>query len=338
MILVDTTIVSVANPAIKAALDPDTNNLDNVVWVTCAYLLAYAVPLLITGRLGDRFGPKRIYLIGLVVFTLASLGCGLSGTLELLIIARAVQGLGAALMTPQTMAVITRTFPPDRPRRGDGAVGRDRRCRDARRPAGRRPARRRLRLGVDLLHQHPGRHRRLRDGLDPRAEPADAPAPLRHPRASFLSAVGLFLIVFGLQEGEHYDWGVIWGPITVWGMIIAGVVVMGIFIWTQARTKSEPLVPLELFKERNFAVSQPGDRHRRLHRDEHVAAADVLHPARARPDPDPVGAAARSRWRCCPACSSPFAGKLLDRTDPRVPAGARPAAGRPDRCSGTRRS
>ena len=58
MILVDTTIVSVANPAIKAALDPDTNNLDNVVWVTSAYLLAYAVPLLITGRLGDRFGPN----------------------------------------------------------------------------------------------------------------------------------------------------------------------------------------------------------------------------------------------------------------------------------------
>ena len=109
MILVDTTIVSVANPAIKAALDPDTNNLDNVVWVTSAYLLAYAVPLLITGRLGDRFGPRTIYLIGLAIFTLASLGCGLSSTLTLLVIARAVQGFGAALMTPQTMAVITRT-------------------------------------------------------------------------------------------------------------------------------------------------------------------------------------------------------------------------------------
>ena len=64
MILLDTTIVSVANPAIKAALDPHTANLDNVVWVTSAYLLAYAVPLLITGRLGDRFGPKRLYLSG----------------------------------------------------------------------------------------------------------------------------------------------------------------------------------------------------------------------------------------------------------------------------------
>ena len=67
MILVDTTIVAVANPAIKAALDPNTANLDNVVWVTSSYLLAYAVPLLITGRLGDRFGPKTIYLIGLVI-------------------------------------------------------------------------------------------------------------------------------------------------------------------------------------------------------------------------------------------------------------------------------
>ena len=77
MILVDTTIVSVANPAIMAALDADVNS---VVWVTSAYLLAYAVPLLITGRLGDRFGPKSLYLVGLVVFTLASLWCGLSGT------------------------------------------------------------------------------------------------------------------------------------------------------------------------------------------------------------------------------------------------------------------
>ena len=90
MILVDTTIVSVANPAIKAALDPESNNLDNVVWVTSAYLLAYAAPLLITGRLGDRFGPKRIYLLGLIVFTLGSLGSGMSGSLDVLIVTRAV--------------------------------------------------------------------------------------------------------------------------------------------------------------------------------------------------------------------------------------------------------
>ena len=72
MILIDTTIVSVANPRIMEGLGADINS---VIWVTSAYLLAYAVPLLITGRLGDRFGPKKLYLSGLVVFTLASLCC-----------------------------------------------------------------------------------------------------------------------------------------------------------------------------------------------------------------------------------------------------------------------
>ena len=111
MILVDTTIVSVATPAIIEDLDAEVNS---VVWVTSAYLLAYAVPVLITGRLGDRFGPKNLYLLGLTVFTLSSLWCGLTGTIEGLIVARVFQGLGAAMITPQTMAIITRIFPSER--------------------------------------------------------------------------------------------------------------------------------------------------------------------------------------------------------------------------------
>src|SRR5213595_1842186 len=90
MILVDSTIVSVATPAIIRDLHADVND---VVWVTSAYLLAYAVPVLITGRLGDRFGPKRLYMSGLSVFTRASLWCGLTGSVEMLILARVVQGL-----------------------------------------------------------------------------------------------------------------------------------------------------------------------------------------------------------------------------------------------------
>src|SRR5213595_3930934 len=111
MILVDTTIVTVATPSIIEDLHADVNQ---VVWVTSAYLLAYAVPVLITGRLGDRYGQKQVYMIGLVVFTLSSLACGLTGSVEGLIIARVFQGLGASMMTPQTMAIITRIFPAER--------------------------------------------------------------------------------------------------------------------------------------------------------------------------------------------------------------------------------
>ncbi|MBO0980953.1 MFS transporter [Microbacterium sp. SD291] len=252
MILVDTTIVSVANPAIKAALDPETNNLDNVVWVTSAYLLAYAVPLLITGRLGDRFGPKNIYLVGLAIFTLASLWCGLSTTLEGLIVARAVQGLGAACMTPQTMAVITRTFPPERRGAAMGLWGAT---------AGMATLVGPLVGGllVDALGWEWIFFVNLPVGvigfvlawmLVPRLE--------THPHrfdvfGVVLSAVALFLIVFGLQEGEKFDWGVIWGPISVWGLIIAGIIVLAAFIVQQARTRSEPLVPLDLFRDRNFS-------------------------------------------------------------------------------------
>ncbi|SDL58664.1 DHA2 family efflux MFS transporter permease subunit [Microbacterium azadirachtae] len=252
MILVDTTIVSVANPAIKAALDPATSNLDNVVWVTSAYLLAYAVPLLITGRLGDRFGPKNIYLIGLTIFTLASLGCGLSGTLTALIAFRAVQGLGAALMTPQTMAVITRTFPAERRGAAMGLWG--------------------ATAGVATL-VGPLAGGLLVDGLGwewiffinlPVGVIGFVLAWFLVPRLQthehrfdvvgvFLSAIGLFLIVFALQEGEHYDWAG-W----IWTMIAAGVVVMAVFLWQQAKTRSEPLVPLELFRDRNFSVANLG--------------------------------------------------------------------------------
>lgn len=249
MILVDTTIVSVANPAIKAALDPDTNNLDNVVWVTSAYLLAYAVPLLITGRLGDRFGPKNIYLIGLAIFTLASLGCGLSGSLEVLIAMRAVQGLGAALMTPQTMAVITRTFPPDRRGAAMGLWGATAGMATLVGP-----------LAGGLLVDGFGWEWIFFINL-----PVGVigfvlawifvPALETHPHrfdvvGVVLSAVALFLIVFGLQEGEKFSWAP-W----VWTMIAAGVVVLAVFIWTQARTKNEPLVPLDLFRERNFSLA-----------------------------------------------------------------------------------
>lgn len=315
MILVDTTIVSVANPAIKAALDPDTNNLDNVVWVTSAYLLAYAVPLLITGRLGDRFGPKNIYLIGLAVFTLASLGCGLSNSLGMLIAFRAVQGLGAALMTPQTMAVITRTFPPTQRGAAMGLWG--------------------ATSGVAML-VGPLAGGLLVDGLGWEwiffvNLPVGVigfvlawilvPKLQTHPHrfdilGVFLSAIALFLIVFGLQEGETYDWGTIWGPISVPLLIGAGVVVLGLFIWQQAKTTSEALVPMELFRDRNFSFANLGIAtvgftvtSMSLPLMFFIQLARGLSPTESALLLIPMAIGA--------GVLSPLAGKLLDRTDPR---------------------
>ncbi|PWB98219.1 DHA2 family efflux MFS transporter permease subunit [Salinibacterium hongtaonis] len=252
MILVDTTIVSVANPSIMAGLGAGINE---VIWVTSAYLLAYAVPLLITGRLGDRFGPKNLYLTGLVVFTLASAWCGFAGSIEALILARVVQGLGAALMTPQTMAVITRVFPPDRRGAAMGIWG--------------------AVAGIATL-VGPVLGGVLVDSLGwewiffinvPIGVVAFimafkfVPSLSTHPHrfdilGVVLSAVGMFLLVFGIQEGESHNWGTIVGPITVPGMIVSGVVVLVLFVlWQAFNKRGEPLLPLALFRDRNFSLA-----------------------------------------------------------------------------------
>lgn len=252
MILIDTTIVSVANPRIMEGLHTDINA---VIWVTSAYLLAYAVPLLITGRLGDRFGPKNLYLIGLVVFTLASAWCGLSGDIGQLIMARVFQGLGAAMMTPQTMAIITRIFPPDKRGQAMGLWGAVAGVATLVGPV----------LGgvlVDTLGWEWIFFVNVPVGvvafvlawrLVPRLE--THPHRFDLPGVA-LSALGMFLLVFGLQEGESYDWGTIAGPISVWGLIIAGVAVLGIFVvWQAVNKKGEPLLPLGLFRDRNFSLA-----------------------------------------------------------------------------------
>jgi EmrB/QacA subfamily drug resistance transporter len=251
MILVDSTIVSVATPAIMRALDAEVNS---VIWVTSAYLLAYAVPLLITGRLGDRYGPKNVYLVGLTLFTVSSLWCGLTGSVEQLVIARVVQGLGASMMTPQTMSVITRTFPAASRGQAMSLWGATAGVATLVGPL----------LG-GLLVDGPGWEWIffinvpvgivafvLAFRLVPQME--------THTHAFDwvgvgLSAVGMFLLVFGIQEGESYDWGTISGLVTVPRLIVTGVLVMGLFVVWQSRIRTEPLVPLAIFKDRNFSLS-----------------------------------------------------------------------------------
>src|SRR5450756_34196 len=103
MILLDTTIVNVAIPAMSAGLN---TTLDQILWVLNAYILVYAVLLITAGRLGDLYGQRTLFAIGLFVFTLASALCGLSQNVSELIAARILQGVGGALLTPQTLSLI----------------------------------------------------------------------------------------------------------------------------------------------------------------------------------------------------------------------------------------
>lgn len=246
MILVDSTIVSVATPAIIEDLDADVNS---VVWVTSAYLLAYAVPVLITGRLGDRFGPKRLYLIGLTVFTLASLWCGLTTTVEGLIIARVVQGLGAAMITPQTMAIITRIFPAERRGKAMALWGATAGVATLVGPI----------LGgvlVDALGWEWIFFINIPVGIVGFALAWRLVPTLETRQHRFdwlgvvLSGAGMFLLVFGIQEGQQKSWAA-W----IWAMIGAGLIVFALFVYWQARNTREPLVPLGLFRDRNFSLA-----------------------------------------------------------------------------------
>src|SRR5579883_1620661 len=111
MILLDTTIVNIAIPSIIDALKA---SLDQILWVLNAYILIYAVLLITAGRLGDIFGQRTLFAAGLALFTVASAFCGLAQNTDQLIIARVIQGVGGALLTPQTLALITSIFPPER--------------------------------------------------------------------------------------------------------------------------------------------------------------------------------------------------------------------------------
>ena len=246
MILIDLTIVTVATPTIIEKLDASVNN---VVWVSSAYMLAYAVPVLITGRLGDRFGSKRLYLAGLTVFTLASLWCGLTSTVGALILARVVQGLGASMMTPQTMAIITRIFPAASRGKAMAVWG--------------------ATAGVAMV-VGPILGGILTDALGwewiffinvPIGVVAFAMAWRLVPSLPThehvfdwlgvaLSGAAMFCLAFGIQEGHQHNWA---GWIIA--MIVAGVALMVVFVLWQHFNKREPLVPLSLFADRNFSVS-----------------------------------------------------------------------------------
>ena len=109
MIMLDNTIVNVALPSIERSLHLKISELE---WVVTGYALTFGALMLTGGKLADLLGRRLIFVVGLAIFTLSSLGCGLAGSASVLIGARVVQGIGAALMNPATLSIITVTFPP----------------------------------------------------------------------------------------------------------------------------------------------------------------------------------------------------------------------------------
>jgi EmrB/QacA subfamily drug resistance transporter len=109
MIMLDNTVVNVALPAIQSDLQTDLSSLQ---WIVTGYALTFAALMLIGGKLADAYGRRLIFILGIAVFTLASLWCGLAGSGDMLIAARVVQGAGAAMMNPATLSIIAATFPP----------------------------------------------------------------------------------------------------------------------------------------------------------------------------------------------------------------------------------
>ena len=113
MSYLDNNIINVAIPAIERDLHLTTSGME---WIVSSYILVFASLLLAGGRLADVWGRKRVFLVGLAIFTASSLVAGFSGSVDVLVASRAVQGLGAALMTPTTLAIISATFAEGRQR------------------------------------------------------------------------------------------------------------------------------------------------------------------------------------------------------------------------------
>lgn len=247
-VMMDTTIVNVAIPNLVVDLGA---SLDHVLWINNSYLLVFGALLIVMSRFGDIFGPRKLFNVGLIVFGVSSVLCGLAQSPTQLIIARALQGLGAAMMSPQPLVLITATFPAN----GRGAA-----------------------LGVftsmvgfaavigptlgGVLVQFVGWRSIffvnvpivIAAVLLCLAFVPDLRLGRKH-RLDWggvvLATLGMLLVVFGLVEGERYDWGAIENSgITIFEVIAVGVVLLLAFIWWEWRQRaSEPLVPLRLFRD-----------------------------------------------------------------------------------------
>jgi EmrB/QacA subfamily drug resistance transporter len=252
MTLLDLTIVNIAIPRI---VDGVHASLDQVLWMLNAYSLGYAVLLITSGRLGDIVGPRRLFMAGIALFTAASTLSGLAGSANVLITGRILQGIGAALLAPQTMAIILAIFPVERRGAAFGLYGMLSGLAVVAGPT----------IGGLLVTDASWRwifFINVPVGIGVLAAATRLVPDLRPGRGHRLDLTGvalitaaLFCVVFGLIEGQRYDWGQVAGILSIPLIIAVGAVLLVIFFVHQARRqRDEPLVSFALFADRNFTV------------------------------------------------------------------------------------
>jgi len=252
MTLLDLTIVNIAIPNMISRLHA---SLDDILWVINAYALVLAVLLITAGRLGDLLGQRTVFFAGIALFTVASAACGFAPSPGWLIGFRAVQGLGAALLMPQTLAILTMVFPAERRGAAFGVWGAVAGVATIAGPT----------LGGLLVTAFDWRYIffiNLPIGIVVLVlTPFLIPDLRTNRKHSFdiggvlLASLALLSICYALVEGQKYNWGTITSFISIPLLFAVGVVLLVVFLWLQARRQDgEPLVPFALFKDRNYSL------------------------------------------------------------------------------------
>jgi EmrB/QacA subfamily drug resistance transporter len=247
MILLDVTIVNIALPHIMEDLKI---SLSSIEWIINVYVLVFAVLLLTLGKLGDLYGRRLLFLIGLIIFTLSSLGCSLSPNFAILLVARGVQAIGGAAMMPATLSILNVEFSTSQKGLALGIWGAVAGAANALGPI----------IGGSLVDAFSWRYIFVinvpigiiaiiatifivKESTDPRAN--------RHidiPGVLFVS-VALFCLTFALVEGESRGWT----SVIILGLFIVAAICLLAFIILELRTAT-PLAQLRLFRNRNFAA------------------------------------------------------------------------------------
>jgi len=245
----DTTIVNVAVPSL---IDTLHAGLDQVLWISNAYLLVFGSLLITMSRLGDIFGQRRLFILGLVVFAVSSALCGAAQNPAELIAARAFQGLGAAMLAPQPLVIISAIFPAQRRGAALGAYNSMIMLAAVIGPT----------LGGVLVTYAGWRwifYVNLPITITGIVLAFRVVPELRPRRRHRLDIVGVVLatlglagIVFGLIEGQRYSWGVIGGSmVTIPEVMIAGAVLLAAFgCWEHSKRNREPLLPAAVFRDK----------------------------------------------------------------------------------------